>query len=53
MNQENKAQLKNKGFLEKAKEIVGKLPSISFSKIDPADLSGKRRLKGFFISWRF
>lgn len=53
MNQENKAQLEKKGFIEKAKEIVSKLPSVSFTKQDPEDPSGRRRLKGFWITFKF
>jgi hypothetical protein len=53
MNQENKEQSEKKGFIEKAKDIIGKLPSISFTKQDPEDPSGRTKLRGFWISWRF
>ncbi len=53
MEQENKEQPEKKGLLEKAKEVASKLPSISFQKDDPRDPSGKTKLRGFWISWRF
>lgn len=39
-------------LLEKAKKVASKLPSLSFTKENPENPSGKR-LKGLWITWRF
>jgi hypothetical protein len=49
----NKEEQKEKGLIDKAKELANKLPSLSFSKADPQDPSGKRRLRGIWLTWRF